>query len=348
MCGGAMKKSLIILSVVVVLILLFFIAVPRLEDELEQVAQAATGTTPYIYAVLSDMAYSPNETTKIPTGWKEFLRSNLNPTDDNDDGNGYFGVAYINDATKQIVIAHRGTNSPDDWDDDIEIYIRRFPDQVTKSALPFVQHIYREMERQQLTDYEVSQTGHSLGGFLAELIAVPDSLPQNISNAITRTIHLPTTQAVTFDSPGSGVFIRFGGKITTYLGPPNMINTAGAHVGAVILLDSDWKVFRDCFYPPPPTNFDQAVAFPVTVLTHYKDYSFAAHHLERLISLFDASTGEPKHGLTIKANWPLGVLAGIAYFTQPLDLQFVGTDDENIADNLRRKIECKLLLDSST
>ena len=106
---------------------------------------------------------------------------------------GYYGVAYINTTTQEIVIANRGTvASTASLINDAELAAREItPDE--KSAIAFANQIVSYMNTHPaLAGYSLIETGHSLGGSEAQAAtaALVDGTP---SVAVS---------AVTFQSPG--------------------------------------------------------------------------------------------------------------------------------------------------
>ena len=101
-------------------------------------------------------------------------------TEDQSSDNGYRGICIIhkNEKTKvdRIVIAHRGTANLDGILDDVEIFFDKEPGQV-KAADAFCDRVLKKIAKEQdkapseLKD-ECYQIGHSLGGTIAQLVAL--------------------------------------------------------------------------------------------------------------------------------------------------------------------------------
>ena len=118
-------------------------------------------------ATLSDLAYTPG--TPPPAGWrvlssKEIIKANAS-------GSGYSGTVYVNDCTKQIVIANAGTNDLND--------VKSWSTVLTGGSSPefkdalllgnAVKQLINDPLDLTLKDYKVSTTGHSWGEGLAQL-----------------------------------------------------------------------------------------------------------------------------------------------------------------------------------
>ncbi len=119
------------------------------------------------YALLSARVYNTSETNEIfvPTGWTELPQ----PVD-----NGFTGLyarAYRNNATGEIVIAFRGTNTTisegtlQDWATNLSAGLG-IPNGQVAQAMQF----YPSIKAQYGSN--ISFTGHSLGGGIASLMAV--------------------------------------------------------------------------------------------------------------------------------------------------------------------------------
>lgn len=212
---------------------------------------------PGIYATLSLQAYEDGGGTP-PRGWIVLVESTGISTE------GYHGVAYANPTTKQMVIAHRGTDfftGDTDLDDDILLKLDQVPGQYEEAAKPFIRlalNFYEQYFGQPALEH-TSFTGHSLGAVLAELAA-----------------HEFRRSAVTFESPGSDpILVEMGRtpdnqRVISFQAAPNAVNRANAHVG---------QIYR--VYPPhEQTNG----AIPQVLLRH---------SMERLAATFDPTTGLP-------------------------------------------------------
>lgn len=184
--------------------------------------------TPKEYFQLSDNAYS-DPTQDLPSGW-EVITEYDNPE------TGYQATAFINPSTNEIVIAHRGSQDAMDWEGNREmvrdVNMSRNEDvpeswgggdamdtthNQTDEAIDFTKSI---MEGYPSAD--ISTTGHSLGGHLAE-----------VTGAVTGV------NAVSFDSPGSKDQIEQltntteGHNITAYVSNDNMVNEGDRILGRV-------------------------------------------------------------------------------------------------------------------
>lgn len=85
----------------------------------------------------------------------------------NDTSNGYTGAVYINKETKEIILVNRGTEVTDsnDLHSDVQMAVALIPSQLdsSQSLVDFAKN-YAEQN-----GYDLSITGHSLGGSLSEL-----------------------------------------------------------------------------------------------------------------------------------------------------------------------------------
>lgn len=281
-----------------------------------------TETTPHEYALMSRLAYEPDDFALRgelrAQGWFELERSDVNG---NDDAVGYFGIAFRNIETGDVVIAHRGTNQhvewvlrppsvplppftlSQDWLNNIELALGGEPQQYSASAAPFLEQVCAKLLETGLVPdmgvcrSSVKHTGHSLGGFLAELSAYRNN-----------------TSAIVFDSPGAGYLILAAGDpgsvdIVNYVGPPNAVNTANPHVGQVILVDPDWCALRSSYWGT--ASVPDWWNGPVQSFS-YLMYTPEAHSLTRIMDLM---TLTPNPDMT--GRWLVGGDAGLANFRQP-------------------------------
>lgn len=255
----------------------------------DSAAPSIAKVAPYEYALLSQAAYS--EDGALPAalqakGWRILRGAETNT--------GYFGMAYVNDRTGEVAIAHRGTN-PDggdlvdglaainspllattgvgrevfrriginrdgsDIDDDAMIAMGKAPDQYRESQ-PFVQRVLAEMKATGRGDYQVTHTGHSLGGALADLHAANRG-----------------QQAITFDNPGTREILqdlRQGydkTKHISYQSHPNLVNQTNTPAGFSI----DIKL-----------NTESKIWGVIPDLLH-------DHSIDNMVSAIDPTTGRP-------------------------------------------------------
>ena len=286
--------------------------------------------TPYEYALLSAHVYN-DEARDLPKKFETFvayeekeksignhLGSFLNGLDlekvaelskEDEKGNligyltmkavatgGYYGQAYLDRNTKQIVIAHRGTDNlisafneeqngdqkvgskiwdlVKDLDDDYEIYSGKIPRAQFLEARAFTKKVQDTYQKQFNATPTIVHTGHSLGAVLAELCALTDNC-----------------KAITFESPGTAPFLeeleslsygKFEAKkfdikkadITSYNAAPNQINTLHPHIGKVVPLYKTSKAQK----------------------VYSEDYlleNLMLHSIDSLLIRFDKRTGKP-------------------------------------------------------
>jgi len=131
--------------------------------------------TPHVLAQFASKAYADNQQAKPkpPAGWKLLTTASNSK-------NGYFGIAYLHPKYQQVVIAHRGTDSNNlvtlikDVDTDIRgVLFNKFVDQMS-SAITFankVVSVLQKIHQENKVDFELFFTGHSLGGWLAQITA---------------------------------------------------------------------------------------------------------------------------------------------------------------------------------
>jgi len=133
-----------------------------------------------------------------------------------------YWAAYHNASQEQVIIAFKGTQirHQRDLENDFDIFQGKRP-RALPQALAFVETVIAYLNKQGI-QAEIILTGHSLGGTLAEYIALEKGY-----------------KTLTFESPG--IFLntalnRHEAQITHYLMLPNVINTVGSHVGKIQLL----------------------------------------------------------------------------------------------------------------
>jgi hypothetical protein len=247
--------------------------------------------TPYEYALLSQAAYHNVRIDAISQGpeeiqllYKKGWVQAIFLTRDN----GYQGSVWRNDQTKQIVIAHAGSDNPAPWATDFESVLQLKSNSFITSALTLMAHPHVLQYREAEVPYRVSTTGHSLGGFLAQITTFcsqRQELP--ILN-----VYYPEMSAVTFDSPGSVDFMKamdskisgHGIKIEdlniqNFCITTTIVSTFGTHCGTI------WCLAENGI------NISRGLNFVKN------------HSIKKILQFFDESTGYPRH-LHQMANWP--------------------------------------------
>lgn len=176
--------------------------------------------------------------------------------------NGYFGAAYYHPNNKHVVIAHRGTvyNSPKKFNQNVlradlfGIVLNEEVPQIN-SAATFT-HIILEILSEYSSSFceatayfEIFITGHSLGGWLAQLTAFTSKylrLKNEIFERNDKFERFPV-QTIVYDSPGcrngllrlqeerypTGESPISTMNITTYISGPSRINSINEHVGTI-------------------------------------------------------------------------------------------------------------------
>lgn len=142
---------------------------------------------------------------------------------------GFAATAYRHSKSSKVVVAFRGTIlSKHNIATNEAFLIKHLPDTLL-TAIDFIEHI---INKYNLERKNISLTGHSLGGAIAELCACRKEAEDHRINAVT------------FESPGVYEIIKnhsdkfvidlhiLRQRITTYLTAPNAINTLGSHVGS--------------------------------------------------------------------------------------------------------------------
>lgn len=204
---------------------------------------------------------------------------------------GYVGAIFIHVRRKQIVIAHAGT-----LPSRIKTLLADAQGVVGKDSDPLlIDAIMRSQGRGQVTlktlveqsGYQLSFTGHSLGGFSAEISVY----------ACHRGFgfHCPEARAVVFDSPGSLEVIQVWESnipeqkknllhlnVISFLSSPNLVNTLNSHPGTI------YRLIRDI----PRATF--------------QPYLLESHDRKKLFALFNPETGYPlEDSWAEMQDWPL-------------------------------------------
>ena len=138
---------------------------------IDQLKATPAYPTPHVLAQFASMAYDDYKhgDPKPPEGWKL-----LTTATNSGIKNGYFGTAYWHPEHQQVVIAHRGTditNVGAILTDVNGVVFNNCVNQMS-SASTFanrVVSVLQEVEQEKKVSFELFFTGHSLGGWLAQI-----------------------------------------------------------------------------------------------------------------------------------------------------------------------------------
>jgi|GEM_PF-5231516 len=161
--------------------------------------------SPYEYALISQLAYHSDLANPVPLPAEchdayQFLSSHGWRVETDIEENGYHASIWVNAITKQVVLAHRGSQNADSWLTDLESVIHLRPGSFVHSAVASLSHSRVLALREQ--GYRFSTTGHSLGGFLAQICVFWSQ-----RHELEQTYY-PDMSAVVFDSPGAVEFLN--------------------------------------------------------------------------------------------------------------------------------------------
>jgi len=301
---------------------------------IDQLKATPSYPTPHVLARFANMAYRDcNEgDPETPVGW-QLLTTASNVR------NGYFGAAYWHPEHQQVVIAHRGTDTNDvisflkDLYTDIRGILRNKYVGQMNSASTFankVVAVLQEIEQGKKVSFEVFFTGHSLGGWLAQITTFTTEYLEveggTFLKKLKREEHEPLASStvqdshdirqsyhphtVAFDSPGcetillqmkSTFDLRYRSSIalqhldiTSYLSVPNRINTCNSHLGTV------YRIFTDLS--------DMGFLGRNTLC-----YNVTTHSMDKIVEGLDPAKDEPE--IEEVVDWPVteGFTGGVEW-----------------------------------
>jgi len=289
---------------------------------LSQLTAIPAFPTPHVLAQFASKAYADCEKQEtgaqyqtrldLPDGWKL-----LTTASNSGKNNGYFGAAYWHPDHQQVVIAHRGTkltNVGALWADLQGVMRNQYVPQM-ESASTFADEVVEVLEslsREKGVIFQLFYTGHSLGGWLAQITTFTTKYLKRKGNIFLKSNDIQDCyhpHTVVFDSPGcQGILplmtdqldVLYDGRstdlqtldITSYLSAPNLINACNKHVGTV------YRIFPDLS--------DMGWLGKNTAM-----YNLATHNMDKIVETFDPVTGkvrkDGKGNLKIKvvADWPV-------------------------------------------
>ncbi|MEM7055521.1 MAG: tetratricopeptide repeat protein [Bacteroidota bacterium] len=192
---------------------------------------------------------------------------------------GYRGIIYLNARKKQLVLAHRGTELNN------MSAIKTDARSIAQNVIGGQERLVPRLLDQAITiahqeKCTLAVTGHSLGGWLAQITAF-------IAKSQYPEAHV---KAITFDAPGSKPMLeQINARInpisleqldiTNYLSAPNLINACNPHIGTV------YRVVFEQFNPKRTS------------------YTQQSHTIQALIRAFDPATGDAYQTLSVH-SWP--------------------------------------------
>lgn len=160
-----------------------------------------------------------NRKFDLPNSWQELTSLNS--------GNGFQTTIYHKN--NEIVISYRGTDTARDWNDDFQMWKNQIPDQLQQAN-----GVYKEIKKI-FPNANITVTGHSLGGSLAQLVSAENGC-----------------QAVTFNAYGTGDILNNEGyyntknlNIINYGNPydPIFTDKYNAQPGRTFLTDTNFNSY---------------------------------------------------------------------------------------------------------
>jgi hypothetical protein len=227
--------------------------------------------TPHVLAKFASTAYSDYKTGETDAEYETRLALRdgwrlLTTASNNNKTNGYFGAAYWHPEHQYVVIAHRGTDPKHVgalWMDLVGVVFKNYVPQMS-SACTFahrVVEVLREVSQMKGVSFQLFFTGHSLGGWLAQVTTFATKYLKRGEDLFLKVYnnndcYHPHT--VVFDSPGcKDMLSEMKGKfnaqldgcsidlehldISSYLSAPNLVNTYKPHVGTVYRIFPDFS-----------------------------------------------------------------------------------------------------------
>ena len=300
---------------------------PRLEQQfsphLERIRpdhQPCPGERPshFEYALMSKLAYKDQKTQanpqifyKLGYSYSDWFKLGWAIRECVDDSTTTYGAtAYINDKSRQLVIANRGTSKLASFSTNSNEVVNASIGGQQQSMYCFTQSVLNKLPSEKqvsksFADYHLSFTGHSLGGWLASL----------------QVGHFHDQYApacVTFDAPGSAEMAELtqgqaghnikqrneawkAWDILAFLTAPNIVNTCGQQVGEIRRIDVELKPLTGKW----TDYFKKNLAYNLKEL----------HPMSSILTVFDSETGAALPGREHRViRWPTLDLALLTSF----------------------------------
>ena len=164
---------------------------------------------------------------------------------------GYYGAAYLNSQTNEIILVNRGTNDLLDIVSDAQILLDKVPDQRDAAEI-FYNRVASEASRRGTT---LSITGHSLGGSLTQLLIASHA---NDPNAVFNGFGV---FGQTFNALGvKGLLDNLNlpvadYAVTNWVVPTDVVGNLAEHIGDTATLSSLPFAFTYLAGPPGALAF---------------------------------------------------------------------------------------------
>lgn len=203
---------------------------------------------------------------------------------------GYAGTIFVNNSRGQVVVAHRGTQNFDSIITDLQAVVMGVETLQEQAAAKLSQDAVAYAKA---SGFHLTQTGHSLGGFLGQVCLVNHHKPDSPGT----TMHYGDVSAITFDNPGSSAAIaRLQSHLEglkpelfdsiSILSWPNAVNTCNAQIGTILFLTPQLA--------------------PGATRGSYYQYSFnKAHPLTTLRTVFQEGGYPLRDCCHLMADWPV-------------------------------------------
>ncbi|MBF5059085.1 lipase family protein [Candidatus Neptunochlamydia vexilliferae] len=271
--------------------------------------------TPYLCAKFCSLSYSNKHALGLePTAWDGLLQLDLGmpvkkctlPTDwkilDYEDSvkeDGYFGVAFVNDKTGHIILAHRGTDAYfRDLQTDVIGVVGGVVEAQQLSAVRFTRRVLDSAEAKK---YRLGIVGHSLGGWLAQLTASL-CVSKGHEDVYSMTLDTPGAQQMLenyFEGHHMVSMARLDEDrldFTNYLSLPNIVNTCNTQTGDLFHIVPNLS-------PGSFSSMDRLKFWAIKKVMPSAEYVLKTHSQNAQLAQFDSKKGMPKRVYKVM-SWP--------------------------------------------